>query len=62
MPFIRGTDNFGKEHWLQESGYWGEKISRKNFPPYIASQFYNAITLKNRYLGVDERIDPEIIP
>lgn len=62
MPFIRGTDTEGKQHWLQESGYWGERISAKNWSPYQAQIECEKIRLRNiQYLPNPDAIIPEII-
>lgn len=60
MPFIRGEDDLGKEHWLQESGYWGDRLHATNFTPAKANEWLAEIRKRNAYLNSHDRIIPEI--
>lgn len=60
MPLISGTDDLGKIHWLQESGYWGERVSAKNWSPHEATQRFQEINMRNRALKPQDRIEPEL--
>ena len=60
MPFIKGIDNEGKELWLQESGYWGEKLAAKNFTPAQAESHRAEIAKRNAYARSHDIIVPFI--
>lgn len=61
MPKIRGFDSLGKEHWLQQSMYWGEKTHAYNFTPADARTAKFEITTRNAYLPLEDRVQPEIV-
>lgn len=61
MPFIRGIDDMGKVHWLQESGYWGEHVTAKNWTPAEAERLRKDIAIRNHSLKPSDRIVPEIV-
>lgn len=61
MPFIKGIDDVGKTHWLQSSGYWGERVTAKNFTPFEANTRFAEIQRRNAYLRSSDIVVPLIV-
>lgn len=61
MPFIQGTDDQGKIHWLTQDAYWGSRAEAFNFSPLAAKANLTYIRQRNLYLTPEDIIWPKLV-